>query len=221
MPLGMLLAALWATGPDQSLALRTRDLYRSLEKPGVKLVVDTLSLPRTLPPPPGTRNWTLERDGGPRPSGTEALVVRWQDGDGRTLGTQRVLAKVRRLEWTPFARSRLLRGTSGDSAALRWEWTQAPPKAAPPPDSAHLSRLRLRRAAGPDQPLRGDAWEEIPSVQPGQLLTVVSHRLGLTARVEGTAQGTGTTGSTIHVQTPFGKRILCRIQEDGTALSLE
>jgi flagella basal body P-ring formation protein FlgA len=55
----------------------------------------------------------------------------------------------------------------------------------------------------------------------GQRITMVSSRAGASATVEGIAQEDGSTGSRILVLSPFGRRIRCQVQEDGTVRSLE
>jgi len=72
-----------------------------------------------------------------------------------------------------------------------------------------------------DQPLRMDRWEPVPAVTPGQKLIVTSQRSGARVSIEGTAQGNAVVGGTVRVRTAFGRKILCRIQPDGSALALD
>lgn len=215
-----LLAAVFgmeATG----LRSRAAAIYQALETPRVRIQIDTSDLPDRLEGPTKASGWSLSRDGGDRPGGTEILVLRWEDSQGRTIGRRRLPVRLHRHEWTPFARERLERGQRPDSTKLRWAWTESTARTPPSPDPRQLVALRLRTGAGVDQALRMDLWEPVPSVEPGQKLTVISRRAGAVASVEGTAQGTATTGGTVRVLTPFGRKILCRIQPDGSALTLD
>lgn len=212
-----LLGALDATG----IRHRAMEMYRALETPRSKIALDSSSLPDTMRGPEGAVSWKLLRDGGDRPGGTEVLVLRWEDAKGAPLGNRRIAVKLSRREWTPYATGRLERGDRPDSTRLRWEWTEAKSRTPPSPDPRDLPGLRLRTGAGPDQPLRMDLWERVPAVIPGQVLTVVSQRSGARASIEGTAQGSAVEGGTLRVRTAFGRRILCRLLADGTALALD
>lgn len=212
-----MLCALDATG----IRSRALDIYQALENPRTKIALDTSAIVERVEGPRNATSWALARDGGNRPGGTEILVLRWEGEDGRALGTRRIPVRLRRHEWTPFAKTRMERAQRPDSSELRWEWTEVGARTPPSPDPRDLGNLRLRTGAGPDQPLRMDLWEPVPAVVPGQKLTILSRRAGATASAEGSAQGTAVVGGTVRVLTPFGRKILCRIQPDGTALTLD
>lgn len=212
-----MLCAMDATG----IRSRALAVYQALETPRAKITLDTSAIADRVEGPRSATSWTLARDGGNRPSGTEILILRWEAGDGRVVGTQRIPVRLRRHEWTPFAKTRMERAQRPDSSELRWEWTETGTRTPPVPDPHDLGSLRLRTGAGPDQPLRMDLWEPVPAVVPGQKLTILSRRAGATASAEGSAQGTAVVGGTVRVLTPFGRKILCRIQPDGTALTLD
>lgn len=212
-----LLCAMDATG----IRSRASAIYQALENPRAKIALDTSAIADRVEAPPTATSWSLSRDGGNRPGGTEVLVLRWEGDNGRTVGTRRIPVRLRRHEWTPFAKTRMERGQQPDSSQLRWEWTEVGTRTPPVPDPRDLGSLRLRTGAGSDQPLRMDLWEPVPAVVPGQKLTIISRRAGATASAEGSAQGTAVVGGTVRVLTPFGRKILCRIQPDGTALTLD
>lgn len=212
-----MLYAMDATG----IRSRALAVYQALETPRAKITLDTSAIADRVEGPRNATSWTLARDGGNRPSGTEVLVLRWEGENGRVVGARRIPVRLRRQEWTPFAKTRMERAQRPDSSCLRWEWTEANTRTPPAPDPRDLASLRLRTGAGADQPLRMDLWEPVPSVEPGQKLTIVSRRAGAMASVEGTAQGTAVVGGNVRVLTPFGRKILCRIQPDGSALTLD
>jgi len=203
------------------LRSKAAEIYRALESPRTRIHLDTSSLPDRIEGPSGSVGWRLDRDGGNRPSGTEILVPRWEGPDGAPLSSHRIAVRLSRKEWTPYAKGRMERGTPGDSSALRWEWTESSARLAPPPDPTALPSFRLRTGAGMDQPLRMDRWEPVPAVTPGQKLIVTSQQSGARVSIEGTAQGNAVVGGTVRVRTAFGRKILCRIQPDGSALALD
>ncbi|MBK8801373.1 MAG: flagella basal body P-ring formation protein FlgA [Fibrobacteres bacterium] len=212
-----LLCSLEATG----IRSRAVAIYQALETPRLRISVDTSTLASRIEGPPDATSWSLARDGGARPAGTEILVLRWEGKDGGTVGQARLQLRLRSQEWTPFAKLRMQRGQRPDSTELRWAWTEATTRTPQAPDPRDLGFLRLRTGAGADQPLRMGAWEPVPAVVPGQKLTIVSRHAGATATIDGSAQGTAVVGGTVRVLTPFGRRILCRIQPDGSALALD
>jgi flagella basal body P-ring formation protein FlgA len=213
----MAVAALRADG----IRKRVADIYAPLQTPSMRISPDTTRLADTAVGPEGASSWEVFRDGGPRPVGTEVLILAWKRPDGSSLRREWLQVRVRRVERLAIARRRLERGEIPDSSCLKWDWRETFGSEPPPPDSSGLRGLRLRTGAGPGQILTTRQLEPVPTVVRGQRITMVSSREGASATVQGIAQEDGSSGSSILVLSPFGRRIRCRVQDDGTARSLE
>lgn len=211
------LAGLRADGIRQ----RVGAIYVPLQTPSMRITPDTLGIADTASGPAGASSWEVYRDGGPRPCGTEVLVLAWRRVDGSALRRDWIQVRVRRVERLAVARRRLERGAIPDSSSIQWEWRETFGSSPRAPDPSALGRLRLRSGAGPGQILTSLQLEPVPTVVHGRKITMVSSREGATASVEGIAQEDGSTGSRILVLSPFGRRIRCEVLSDGTARSLE
>jgi len=196
-------------------------IYRALRTPSMRVVADTANLPSSVAGPKGAAGWELVRDGGPRPEGTEVLCLDWTRSDGSVLHRDWLTVRVRREELEAVALRRMERGEIPDSSCLKWEWRETSGNVLPPPDAAMIGRLRMRIGAGPGQILTSRQLEPPPLVSQGQEITVRSSQAGATATMEGIAQTDGSPGSSILVLSPFGRRIRCQVQKDGSARSLE
>jgi len=197
------------------------EIYAALETPQLRLAVDTSSIPLVQPGPEGAASWDVSRDGGPRPCGTEVLALTWRRSDGFPLRKDWLQAKVQRKEKVPVARDRLERGRTLDTTAVRWEWRETSGKSAPPPDSAKAFLYRVRTGATRDQILTASQLEHPAIVRAGDRVLVKSSRSGASASVEGIAQSDAPERGPVLVLTPWGRRIRCQAQADGTAISLE
>lgn len=205
----------------QGIRSKVADIYAALETSQMRLSVDTSSIPVLQPGPEGAASWDVSRDGGPRPCGTEILALTWRRSDGFPLRKDWLQAKVLRKEKVPVARERLERGRILDTAAVRWEWRETSGKAAPPPDSAKAFLYRVRTGASRDQILTASQLEHPAVVRAGERVLVRSSRSGATASVEGIAQSDAPDRGPVLVLTPWGRRIRCQAQADGSAVSLE
>ena len=212
-----MVAALRADG----IRRRVEAIYAPLRTESMRLSPDTLGLKDTASGPAGASSWEIFRDGGPRPVGTEVLILAWKRLDGSTLRRDWVQVRVRRVERMAVARRRIERNEVPDSSCLKMEWRETFGAEPPPPDPFGSSPLRLRTGVGPGQILTSRQLEPVPTVVRGQRVTMASSREGALATVEGIAQEDGSAGTSILVLSPFGRRIRCRIQPDGTARSLE
>lgn len=210
-------AALRADGIRQRVAA----IYDSLATPSARFSADTLAFPPFADGPEKAASWELVRDGGPRPCGTEIVVLSWKGAAGAVLRRDWLHVKISRTERVAVARRRLDRGEIPNDSSLRWEWHETFGSTPPAPDSSKIGRLRLRTGAAPGQVLTAHQLEPVPTVVHGQRITMVSSRAGASATVEGIAQEDGSEGSRILVLSPFGKRVRCQVQADGTVRSLE
>lgn len=220
MSIAAILLALAALRAD-GLRQRAASIYGALQTPSMRLSPDTLPLPDSATGPRGAASWELFRDGGPRPCGTEVLVLAWKRLDGSVLRRDRLHLRISRREHVAVARRRMERNEIPDDSSLKWEWRETCGSGPAAPDSSEIGRLRLRTGAGPGQVLMSNQLEPLPTVIRGQKVTMVSSRAGASAMVDGIAQEDGSPGSRILVLSPFGRRIHCLLQTDGTARSLE
>ena len=205
----------------EGLRARTAAIYAALETPAMRLSPDTGSVPDRMPGPAGAAGWDLLRDGGSRPCGTEVLVLAWKREDGSVLRKDWITPRVVRRELVPVARRRLERGRALDSSSVRWEWRETGGKSQAPPDSATAGRWRVRTGAEPGQILTKAILEPEALVRAGDRLLVRSSRAGAAASVEGIAQSDAAPGAPVLVLTPWGRRIRCRLEPDGSATSLQ
>ena len=210
-------AALRADGIRQRVAA----IYGPLQTPSMRLSPDTAGIRDSATGPAGASSWELLRDGGPRPCGTEVLLLSWKRPDGSVLHRDWLDVHVRRTERVAVARRRMERGEIPADSSLRWEWHETFGSTPPSPDSSRIGRLRLRTGTGPGQILTSNQLEPLPTVIHGRKVTMFSSQAGASAAVEGVAQEDGFPGSRILVLSPFGRRIRCQVQDDGTARSLE
>ncbi len=220
MSIATLLLALIALRAD-GLRQKAVAIYDPLQTPSMRLSPDTLHFPDSATGPQESAFWELSRDGGPRPGGSEIVSLSWKRSDGSVLRRDWPHLRVVRTERIPVALRRMVRGEIPDNSCLKWEWRETLARTTAPPDSSKLGQLRMRTGAGPGQVLTSTQLEPLPTVIQGQRITMVSSRSGASATVEGIAQEDGSPGSKILVQCPWGKRIRCQVQPDGTARSLE
>jgi len=195
--------------------------YARLETPSMRLFADTGQIPNDLPGPEEAASWELFRDGGPRPAGTETIAVSWKRADGSTLRKDWLHVRVHRSERVAVATRRMERGSTPSDSSLRWQWRESSGRTPAPPDSALIGGQRLRTGIGPGQILAERQLEPRPLVVPGQRIVVRTSRASTSASVEGVVQENGSAGSRILVLSPWGRRIRCRVQADGSAISLE
>jgi flagella basal body P-ring formation protein FlgA len=221
MILPALLALCAASPTARGLRAEVAATYSKLETASMRLSPDTGLVEDTLAGPPDATSWELFRDGGKRPSGTETIAVSWKRADGSSLRRDWLRVRIHRTEHLPIALSRMDRGQTPADSCLRWQWRETSGRTDPPPDSSALAGMRLKTGIGPGQILTSRQLEPRPLVVPGQRILVRSARSGASASVEGVAQENGSAGSRILVLSPWGRRIRCRIQPDGSALSLE
>jgi hypothetical protein len=200
---------------------RVSALYAALQGPSLRLSPDTAGIPANLEGPPGAAAWELSRDGGPRPCGTEVLAVSWRRADGTPMRKDWIHVRVVRTELLPVARERLLRGRALDSTAVRWEWLPTGGRSAPPPDSATASRWTVRTGAQAGRPIPSELLVPPNRVHAGDRVLVRSSRSGASASVEGIAQSDVADGADFLALTPWGRRIRCHLQPDGSAISLQ
>lgn len=220
MSVAALLFAVAALRAD-GIRCRVEAIYAPLQTPSMRLSPDTLDVADSATGPQDASSWDLFRDGGSRPCGTEVVVLAWKRADGSTLRRDWIRVRIRRTERVAVARRRMERGEIPGDSSLRWEWHETFGSTPPSPDSSRIGRLRLRTGAGPGQILTSNQLEPLPTVVQGRTVTMISSRAGASAAVEGIAQEDGSPGSLILVLSPFGRRIRCQVQPDGTARSLE
>ena len=220
MSLATVLFAVAALGAD-GIRHRVAAIYEPLQTASMRLSPDTGRIPDTATGPAGASSWEILRDGGPRPCGTEVVMLSWKRPDGSVPRRDWIQVRIRRTERVAVASRRMERGEIPSDSSLRWEWRETFGSVPPPPDSSRLGRLRLRTGAGPGQVLTSNQLEPVPTVVHGRPVTMFSSRAGASAAVEGIAQADGSPGSRILVLSPFGRRIRCQVQDDGTARSLE
>ena len=220
MSIATLLLALAALRAD-GLRQQATGIYGPLQTPSMRLSPDTLRFPDSATGPEEAASWELSRDGGPRPGGSEVLTLSWKRSDGSIARRDWLHVRVTRTERVAVACRRMDRGEIPDNSCIKWDWRETSSRAVPPPDSSLLGRLRLRTGVGPGQILTSAQLEPLPTIIQGQRITMVSSRSGASAAVDGIAQEDGFPGRRILVQSPFGRRIRCRVQDDGTARSLE
>lgn len=220
MSIAAILLAVAALRAD-GLRQRAVAIYDPLQTPSMRLSPDTLRFPDSATGPEEAASWELYRDGGPRPCGTEIVVIAWKRADGSMLRRDWLRLRIQRTERVAVARRRMARGEIPDDSSLRWEWRETFGSTPGAPDSSEVGRLRLRTGAGPGQVLTSNQLEPLPTVIHGQKVTMVSSSAGASAAVEGVAQEDGAPGSRILVLSPFGRRIRCQVLPDGTARSLE
>lgn len=204
----------WARG----LRDRTVAIYSEIETASLRLRMDPSRIVDSLQGPSGAVAWSLSRDGGARPGGTEVLRLVWTDSVGTSLRTDRLPVRLVREELVPVAMVRMYAGSDLDTSQLRWEWRRTDGDVhAPAPRTALMGR-RLARGVGPGQALLASALETPTVFRRRDKVRIVLNREGTTIRSEGTALEDGRVGRQARARGPFGAEVRGRVGEDSTLI---
>ncbi|MCB9496107.1 MAG: flagellar basal body P-ring formation protein FlgA [Fibrobacteria bacterium] len=212
---------LWASPPPdrtvaKGLRARVEALYRDLQTPVMRLRPDTARVSDSLECRCAAATWSLSRDGGDRPGGSEVLRLVWMSSDGSALRRDILPVRVERRELVPVARRRLGSGQMLDSADLRWEWRRDDRRAQAPPRREELPGRRLARGVGPGQELASSHLQPPYLVRRGDRVRLRLGRGGAHLSGDGLALEDGVAGRRIRVQGPFGSVIRGLVQPDST-----
>lgn len=202
----------WAGGLREKAAA----LYAGLQTPALRLRVDPGRSVDSLQGPRGAASWSLLRDGGPRPGGTEVLRLVWTDSVGTELRTDRFPVRLVREELVPVASVRMYAGSDVDTTLLRWEWRRTDGGVQPPASRSGLAGRRLGRGVGPGQVLLASALEPPTVFRRQEKVRIVLNREGTAIRSEGIALEDGRVGRFARVRGPFGGDVRGRVGEDST-----
>lgn len=202
----------WASG----LRGKAVALYAALETPTLRLRVDAAKTPDSLQGPRGAVSWSLARDGGPRPGGTEVLRLVWTDSVGTLVRIDRVSVRLSREELVPVASSRMYSGSDVDTSQLRWEWRRTDGDVQLPASRSGLQGRRLGRGVGPGQVLLAGALEPPTVFRRQDRVRIALDREGASIRSEGIALEDGRVGRYARARGPFGNEVRGRVAEDST-----
>lgn len=191
-------------------------LYDGLATPAMRLVPDTAHAIDSLRCPVRAVSWRVERDGGPRPGGSEVVRLVWTDSVDAPIRQDLVAVRVVREELVPVAQRRFTSGERLDTAALRWEWRRTDAVAVAPPLPGTVQGRLLRRGVGPGQEVWTTALEEPYAFHRKDRVRVVLDRRGAAVEADGTALDDGIVGKSARVQGPFGKVLSGRVQADSS-----
>lgn len=220
-PVASLFAALAAAASpllEAKLRGRVAALYERLETPVLRLEADTSRVPATLTGPAWASRWSLERDGGTRPGGTETATLVWKSEDGGRIRRDWIQVRVRRDERVPVARGRLERGDRLDSSRISWEWRRTDGMRVQPPSIDSVDKFRTRTGISPGQVVWRSQLERLPVFFAGEPVRIQAGLRGASASVEGTAIDDGIPGSTARVKSPFGKTLVGTTESDGSVV---
>lgn len=219
----LVLATVWTAPQVRSSGIVARDLraraaalYAALETPSLRLVPDTAKIPDTLRCAVRARDFKLERDGGPRPGGSEVLRLAWTDSVGSVVRQDLVSVRIERSEPVPVARTRLFVGQLVDTVNLDWSWRRTDGVAVAPPSREGLHGRALRRGVGPGQELTASALEEPFLFRRHQTVRISLSREGTSLVAEGRALDDGLPGRMVKVEGPFGKTLRGRVMPDSS-----
>lgn len=219
----ILLAAAWAAPQVRSpgivardLRVRTAALYAALETPSLRLVPDTAKVPDTLRCAVRAHGFRLERDGGPRPGGSEVLRLAWTDSVGAVVRQDLVSVRVERRELVAVARRRMFAGQLVDTGSLEWSWRRTDGVAVAPPPRGNLHGRALRRGVGPGQELLASALEEPFLFRRHETVRISLARDGASLVADGRALDDGLPGRMVKVEGPFGKTLRGRVMPDSS-----
>jgi len=195
---------------------RVARLYAGLSTASMRLSPDTAHAIDSLRCPVRATAWRLERDGGPRPGGSEVVRLVWTDSVDAAVRQDLVAVRVVREELVPVAQRRFASGEALDTAAVRWEWRRTDAVAVAPPRPGTLGGRLLRRGVGPGQEVWTTALEEPYAFHRKDRVRVVLDRRGAAVEADGTALDDGIVGKSARVQGPFGKVLSGRVQADSS-----
>lgn len=210
------LLALALVASPSGLRGRVARIYDDLRTETLRFAVDTARLPEFVKGPEWADSWRVDRDGGNRPSGTEAITVVWTSRDGSRARRDWVQVRVEREELVPVAKKRLLRGDRADSSSVEWIWRRTTGIRATPPVRDSIDNLRLRTGIAPGQVVWREQFEMQPVVRRGQMVMVRAGNQGASASVEAQALQDGAPGDRIRLKSPFGRTITGTTGSDGT-----
>ncbi len=212
------LAALAWMSPAAKIRAPIASLYESLQTNSMRFVVDTAGLPDSVRGPNWATGWKLERDGGTRPGGTEAITLVWTGKDSPFPRRDWVQVRVERQELVPVARGRFLSGDAIDSSRLDWQWRRTTGMRVIPPTPDSVGRFRTRTGISPGQAIWRNQLELRPVFHKGDLVKVQAGNQGAFASIDAVALEDGFAGSKTHLKSPWGKTITGLTKSDGTVL---
>lgn len=215
-PLFAALAAAASPLLEAKLRGRVAALYERLETPVLRLEADTSRIPASLTGPAWANRWSLERDGGTRPGGTEAATLVWTSEDGGRIRRDWIQVRVRRDELVPVAKGRLERGEPLDSSRLSWQWRRTDGMRVQPPSIDSVDKFRPRTGISPGQVVWRSQLERLPVFRAGELVRIQAGTRGTSASVEGTAIDDGLPGSPTRVKSPWGRTLVGTTESDGS-----
>lgn len=210
------LLALALVASPNGLRGRVARIYDGLRTETLRFAVDTSRLSESVKGPEWGVSWRVERDGGKRPSGTEAIAVVWTSQDASRTRRDWVQVRVEREELVPVAKKRLMRGDRLDSAGVEWLWRRTTGIRATPPSPDSIGIFRLRTGIAPGQVVWREQFEMQPVVRRGQMVMVRAGNQGASASVEAQALQDGAPGDRIRLKSPFGRTITGTTGSDGT-----
>ncbi len=203
---------------EAKLRGRVAALYERLETPALRLEADTSRVPESIAGPAWASGWSLERDGGARPGGTEAATLVWTSEDGGRIRRDWIQVRIRRDELVPVARGRLERGERLDSSRVSWQWRRTDGMRVQPPATDSVDKFRTRTGIAPGQVVWRSQLERLPVFRAGELVRIQAGTRGTSASVEGTAIDDGLPGSPARVKSPFGKTLVGTTESDGSVI---
>lgn len=217
--LAPLCAALAAEAPpllEAKLRGSVAALYERLETPALRLEADTSRVPASIAGPAWAERWSVERDGGSRPGGTETATLVWRSEGGDRIRRDWIQVRVRRDELVPVAKGRLERGERLDSSRISWEWRRTDGMRVQPPSADSVDKFRTRTGISPGQIVWRSQLERLPVFRAGELVRIQAGTRGATASVEGTAIDDGLPGSPARVKSPWGRTLVGTTEDDGS-----
>jgi len=210
-----ILVAAVAASPT-GLRKRVAAVYENLRTESIRFSVDTSHLSESVKGPDWADDWRVEREGGRRPGGTEAITVVWKAKDGSRDRRDWIQVRVEREELVPLAKRRLARGDRVDSSNVEWQWRRTTGVRATPVSLDSMDRFRLRTGVAAGQVVWREQFEILPVVRRGDMVKVRAGYQGASASVEAQALQDGAPGDRIRLKSPFGRTITGTTGSDGT-----
>lgn len=208
----------WSGPSARATGLRAQvgKLYSQLETESLRLRVDPRRFPDSVNGPQEATSWTLRRDGGPRPGGTEAVTLVWTTADNPSLRRDWLQVKVDREELVPIAKGRIERGDRLDSSRVDWQWRSTTGMRSIPPAPDSLGKLQARTGISPGQTVWRAQLERLPLFHRGDLVLVKAGGRGASATVQAQAMDDGVPGSKVRLKSPWGKTLSGIAAMDGS-----
>lgn len=202
--------------PAAKIRGRVAALYENLQTASLRFSIDTTRLPDSVAGPTWASGWRLERDGGTRPGGTEAVTLVWTGKDAPFPRRDWIQVRVEREELVPVAKGRFLSGDPMDSSRLDWQWRRTTGMRTFPPSRDSVSLFRTRTGISPGQAIWRNQLESRPVFRKGDMVKVQAGNQGASATIEAQALEDGFSGSNTRLKSPWGKTITGITKPDGT-----